>query len=119
MRRLGLASLNRGAKSPVRGTAPSVAVGRRGRAVGRLRTGARHAAPRRLPGPRPVLHLARHAATYGMSVVYLQCGRWYVKDIRASTQPRGTHMTWYASPWAAPRGSRSPRKLTDVHGREG
>ncbi len=27
--------------------------------------------------------------------------------------------TWFASPWAVPRGLRSPRKLTDVHGREG
>ena len=27
--------------------------------------------------------------------------------------------TRFASPWAVPRGLRSPRKLTDVHGREG
>jgi hypothetical protein len=30
------------------------------------------------------------ATTYDMSVVELQGGRWYVKDIRASTQPMGT-----------------------------
>jgi hypothetical protein len=30
------------------------------------------------------------ATTYDMSVVELQGGRWYVKDIRASTQPIGT-----------------------------
>jgi hypothetical protein len=29
-------------------------------------------------------------ATYGMSVVDLQGGKWYVEDIRASTQPTGT-----------------------------
>ena len=29
-------------------------------------------------------------ATYDMSVVDQQSGRWYVKDIRASTQPMGT-----------------------------
>jgi len=32
----------------------------------------------------------RLAATYDMSVVDQQTGRWYVKDIRASTQPMGT-----------------------------
>jgi hypothetical protein len=30
------------------------------------------------------------AATYDMSVVDQQGGRWYVKEIRASTQPMGT-----------------------------
>jgi hypothetical protein len=30
------------------------------------------------------------AATYDMSVVEAQSGRWYVRDIRASTQPMGT-----------------------------
>ncbi len=30
------------------------------------------------------------ATTYDMSVVDQQSGRWYVKDIRASTQPMGT-----------------------------
>ena len=57
--------------------------------------------------------------TYAMSVVDRQCGRWYVKDIRASTQPMGNPMTWFVSSWVVPRGPRSPRKLTDVHGREG
>jgi hypothetical protein len=32
----------------------------------------------------------RLATTYDMSVVDQQSGRWYVKDIRASTQPMGT-----------------------------
>jgi hypothetical protein len=32
----------------------------------------------------------RLAATYDMSVIDQQSGRWYVKDIRASTQPMGT-----------------------------
>src|ERR1700722_10246783 len=32
----------------------------------------------------------RLAATYDMSVIDRQSGRWYVKDIRASTQPMGT-----------------------------
>ena len=33
---------------------------------------------------------ARLATTYDMSVVDQQSGKWYVKDIRASTQPMGT-----------------------------
>jgi hypothetical protein len=61
----------------------------------------------------------RLTRTYAMSVVDRQCGRWYVKDIRASTQPMGNPMTWFASSWVVPRGPRSPRKHTDVHGREG
>jgi len=61
----------------------------------------------------------RLAATYDMSVVDPQSGRWYVEDIRASTQPMGNPMTWFASSWVVPRGPRPPRKLTDVHGREG
>jgi hypothetical protein len=59
----------------------------------------------------------RHIASYAMSVVDQQRGRWYVEDIRASTQPMGNPMTWFASSWAVPRGPRPPR--TDVHGREG
>ena len=54
-----------------------------------------------------------------MSVVDPQSGRWYVKDIRASNAADGNPMTWFASAWAVPRGSLSPRKHTDVHGREG
>jgi hypothetical protein len=61
----------------------------------------------------------RLAGNYDMSVVARQSGRWYLKDIRASHAADGSRMTWYASSWAVPRGSRSPRKLTDVHGREG
>jgi len=36
------------------------------------------------------LGAARLGTTYDMSVVDRQSGRWYVKDIRASTQPMGT-----------------------------
>ena len=36
------------------------------------------------------LGTTRLAATYDMSVVDRQSGRWYVEDIRASTQPMGT-----------------------------
>jgi len=36
------------------------------------------------------LGTVRLATTYDMSVVDWQSGRWYVKDIRASTQPMGT-----------------------------
>jgi hypothetical protein len=61
----------------------------------------------------------RLATTHDMPVVDRQSGRWYVKDIRASAQPMGTPMTWFASPWAVPRGPRPSRTLTDVHGREG
>ena len=32
---------------------------------------------------------------------------------------RWNPMTWFASSWAVPHGLRSPRTLTDVHGREG
>jgi hypothetical protein len=63
--------------------------------------------------------MPRLATTCDMSVVDRQSGRWYVKDIRASNAADGNPMTWFASSWAARRGSRSPRKLTDVHGREG
>ena len=59
----------------------------------------------------------RHIASYAMPVVDQQRGRWYVEDIRASTQPMGNPMTWFASSWVVPRGPRPPR--TDVHGREG
>jgi hypothetical protein len=63
--------------------------------------------------------VVRLATTYDMSVVDPQSGRWYVKDIRASTQSVGNPMTRCASSWAVPHGPRSPRTLTDVHGREG
>jgi hypothetical protein len=32
----------------------------------------------------------RLAGTYDMTVIDQQSGRWYVRDIRASTQPMGT-----------------------------
>jgi hypothetical protein len=62
---------------------------------------------------------SRLATIHDMPVVDQQSGRWYVKDIRASTQPMGLPMTRFASSWAVPRGSRSSGKHTDVHGREG
>jgi hypothetical protein len=137
VRRLSVASLNSGAQSPGYGAAPSVVAEVR---VGPLAEpscpGARQATPQppvqapagapprmRVPQAAPGRPLtprtARLAETYGMSVVAPHGGRWYVKDIRASTQPRGAQMTRYASSWAAPRGPRSPHQLTDVHGREG
>jgi hypothetical protein len=63
--------------------------------------------------------VVRLATSYDISVVDQQSGRWYVKDIRASTHPMGSPMTRFASSWAVPRGSRSLGKLSDVHGREG
>ena len=69
VRRLSLASLDSGAESPVYGEEPS---------RGKVRTGA-----------------PRLAATYDMSVIDRHSGRWYVKDIRASTQPMGTQ--WLGS----------------------
>jgi hypothetical protein len=51
----------------------------------------------------------RLATTYDSSVVDQQSRRWYVEDIRASTQPNGNPMTRFAPPGT----------LTDVHGREG
>jgi hypothetical protein len=120
VRRLSVASLDSGAESPVYGAAPSVPrdpAGRflpPGRAV-RDRTGMRGGpgagrpvsgpvsggpeydaavaglAPSRTAGAVPVVtRPARRAATYDMSVFDRQSGRWYVKDIRASTQPMGT-----------------------------
>ena len=38
----------------------------------------------------PLSEKDRHAAVRDMSVVGPHSGRWYVKDIRASTQPMGT-----------------------------
>ncbi len=61
----------------------------------------------------------RLAATYDMSVVDPQSGRWYVKDVRASNAADGNPMTWFASSLAMPRAPRSRRELTDAHGREG
>jgi hypothetical protein len=73
------------------------------------------------------------AATYDMSVVDQRSGRWYVRDIRASTQPTdGDPMIRFTSSLVVPCGMRAaegacgpamgPRhlgQLTDVHGREG
>ena len=131
MRRLSVASPHGGAESPVCGTVSSADTAWPGH-DGTGRYARRESACRPSSFPRafavgcgatlvryPALRTARLATTYGMSVVYPQYGRWYAEDIRASTQPRGTQVTWYASSWAMPCGSRSPRKLTDVHGREG
>jgi hypothetical protein len=68
VRRLSVASLDSGAESPVYG--------------GELSNWL-------LPGQAGIL-APRLAANCDMSVVDQQSGRWYVKDIRASTQPMGT-----------------------------
>jgi hypothetical protein len=85
--RLSVAGHDSGAESPVYGEEPSASVDRDPAAK-----------PPWVDGggldwttPRYVGTAAsRLARTYDMSVVDPQSGRWYVKDIRASTQPMGT-----------------------------
>jgi hypothetical protein len=82
VRRLSLASLDSGAESPVYVLVPSASAGRG--------TYANGDAPGWMPPTQVVTVAPRRATTYDMSVIDLQSGRWYVKDIRASTQPMGT-----------------------------
>jgi hypothetical protein len=63
--------------------------------------------------------MPRHATSCDMSVVDQQSGRWYAKGHPCIYAADGNPMTWFTSSWAVPYGPRSPRKLTDVHGREG
>ena len=115
MRRLSVASLDSGAESPVYGAEPSASadlystgtprpaawatrvvadawlaeitspLAPRGRATRDITT----AVDLTIPGQVGTA-AARLAASCDMSVVDQQSGRWYVKDIRASTQPMGT-----------------------------
>ena len=111
MRRLSVASRDSGAESPVYGEEPSASA-ERDPVVAPSRVGG--ARRRRaggfisLPVPQGgatrdttvTVDLAtscqvatvppRLATTCDMSVIDPQSGRWYVKDIRASTQPMGT-----------------------------
>lgn len=115
MRRLGVASLDNGAESPVYGEESPAGVG-----LGAPRYASNgglvvSAAPAWLPAPSvaplPAARLedaaqqasleafaipgqvspgaSRHATNYDMSVFDERSGRWYVKGIRASTQPMG------------------------------
>jgi hypothetical protein len=139
VRRSSVASLDSGAESPVYGEEPSASAARGDTAAkspwadGAVSPGGvislqvpQGGATRdnavtvdcALPG-QVETGAPRLAASHDMSVVDRQSGKWYVKDIRASTQPTGNLVTWFRSSWAVPRGLRSPRKLTDVHGREG
>jgi hypothetical protein len=63
--------------------------------------------------------MPRLATSCDMSVVDQQSGRWYAKGHPCIYAADGNPMTWFTSSWAVPCGPRSPRKLTDVHGREG
>jgi hypothetical protein len=134
VRRLSVASLDSGAGSPVYGEEPSAAadhmdpevkprwVGDRGNPSLQVPQGGLTCditvAVSRIPGQAGA-GTSRLTTSCDMSVVDQQTGRWYVKDIRASIAADGNPMTSCASSWAVPRGSRSPRKPTDVHGREG
>jgi hypothetical protein len=112
VRRLSLASLDSGAESPVYVLVPSASAGRgtyaNGDAPGWMpptqvvtgRTATRHNL--RHVGHRPA---KRKMVCKGHPCIYAADG------IPMTTR--------FASPWAVPRGLRSPRKLTDVHGREG
>ena len=93
VRRLSLASLDSGAESPVYGEEPFCGQSRTRRAA--TRRNLRHV------GHRPA---QRKMVCKGHPCIYAA---------------DGNPMTRFASSWAAPYGSRSPRTLTDVHGREG
>lgn len=109
MRRLSVASLDSGAESPVYGEEPSASADRspvenppRADGGGRRSAGGGQAVAGRyatrntavaegLATPWQVgTGVPRLATSCDMSVVDQQSGRWYVKDIRASTQPMGT-----------------------------
>jgi hypothetical protein len=61
----------------------------------------------------------RLVTTYDMSVIDRQTPKMVCKGHPCIYAADGNPMTRFASPWAVPRGPRSPRELTDVHGREG
>ena len=94
VRRLSLASLDSGAELLVYGAAPFCEQVRTGRAA--TRHNLRHV------GHRPA---QRKMVCKGHPCIYAADGN-----------PMTTR---FASWWAVCRGPRSPRKLTDVHGREG
>jgi hypothetical protein len=111
VRRLSVANRDSGAESPVYGEGLSasaerdpVVMAHRADGAGRRRAGG--FIPLQVPpggatrrntvvvGPAASRQVAtvlpRLATSCDMSVVDPQCGRWYVRDIRASTQPMGT-----------------------------
>jgi len=110
VRRLSVASLDSGAESPVYGEEPLASADRdpadnppRADGDGRRAAGGGQAVAGWNLATRDItitVSLAtpgqvgtgvpRLATTCDMSVVDQQSGRWYVKDIRASTQPMGT-----------------------------
>jgi hypothetical protein len=96
-----LAYASDGKGAPVRYLTPGAAVGGSGVAAGSASIEASYvpaggefpdstvAVDRMSPGAAG-FGAARLATTYDMLVIDPQSGRWYVKDIRASTQPMGT-----------------------------
>ena len=109
MRRLSVASLDSGAESPVYGAEPPSSADRgpvenppRADGGGRRSAGGGQVVAgwdatrditmtEGLATPWQIgTGMARLATSCDMSVVDQQSGRWYVKDIRASTQPMGT-----------------------------
>ena len=124
VRRLSVASHDSGAESPVYGAEPPVSIGwgdraRESRRGGRGATSdittsvhwtLPHAGHGRCAATRANLrHVGDRPANRKMVCKGHLCI--YAAD--------GNPMTRFASSWAVPPGSRSPRALTDVHGREG
>jgi hypothetical protein len=87
VRRLSVASLDSGAESPVYGEEPSASADRDPAAKSPWADGG--GLDWTTPGQVGTV-ASRLAETDDMSVVDQQSGRWYVKDIRASTPPMGT-----------------------------
>jgi len=124
VRRLSVASHDSGAESPVYGAEPTVSIGSGDRALEPRRSGGGatrdititvdwtlpHAGDDRCVATRANLrHVGDRPANRKMVCKGHPCI--YTAD--------GNPMTRFASSWAVPCGSRSPRTLTDVHGREG
>ena len=124
VRRLSVASHDSGAESPVYGAESAVSADREDRAIGSRRSGrgatrditatvdwtSPRAGDDRCAATRANLrHVGDRPANPKMVCKGHPCI--YAAD--------GIPMTRFASSWAVPCGSRSPRTLTDVHGREG
>jgi hypothetical protein len=125
VRRLSVASLHSGTKSPVYGAEPLAQPAgvrsadgsgpmRLGRQVTRDTPAADSIRPAQVGTGAP-----RRAVTSSLTVVDRLSGRWYVKGHPCIYAADGYPMTSSASSWAVPRGPRCPGKLSDVHGREG
>jgi hypothetical protein len=116
--RLSVSSRECGAESSVYAAAPSVSVDRDNPAAALLAPV--HGRP---PGAGAPRRAARRAATRRPATRRAGCRPAWQKMV-CKGHPciyaaDGKPMTWFASSWAVPHCLRSPRTLTDVHGREG